>query len=181
MKKLLIVAHPDDEIIWFNPKDFDKIIICFLDRLDNFKMCLARKRVLKRHPLKDKIQCLGLTESGYWKDKARLKEHQENYQKLKELLKTDIAEATEIYTHNPWGEYNHADHILVSEVVRELAACPVYGLDGKEPTTARERFEIEPDIPLYREIKKIYQEEKAWTWVGDFQPEKTLYYYKQNK
>ena len=29
--KILVVAHPDDEILWFNPKRYDKIIIVFGD------------------------------------------------------------------------------------------------------------------------------------------------------
>lgn len=180
IEKLCVVAHLDDECIWFNPESFDKIIVCFLDRLDNFKMTVARKKILQQHPLKDKIVCLGLTESNYWKDKTQLKKHQENYNQVKDLIRADVLEAKEIYTHNPWGEYNHADHILVSEAVREIALCPVYGLDGQVATTARERIEVQPNIELYRRIKKLYQDEKAWTWVGDFQPEKTLYYYKIN-
>ncbi|GAG99008.1 unnamed protein product, partial [marine sediment metagenome] len=32
--KILIVAHLDDELLWFNPQSFDKIIVAFLGRAD---------------------------------------------------------------------------------------------------------------------------------------------------
>jgi len=48
---------------------------------------------------------------------------------LKKLLRDIIAdpEVDTIYTHNPWGEYGHEHHRMVSNVVRQLATR--YGKD----------------------------------------------------
>lgn len=175
--KILVVAHPDDEIIWFNPKGFDKIIICFLDRLDNFAMFLMRKKVLAKHPLKDKIKCLRLTESGYYNDKTQLKEYKANEISLRELLPKELEGATEIYTHNPeTGEYGHSNHILVGQVVKELAQCPVYVLDMLANEKTANRIAVEPDLNFYLQTRQLYQDYQCWTWFGDFYPRSTLYY-----
>lgn len=169
--KLLITAHPDDELLWFNPLAFDKIIICFLERLDRPDISEARRRVLVRHPLKNKMECLKLTESDYWRNKLNLGEHQKNYQELKKLLRPDIKKAEIIYTHNPWGEYkDHTDHIMVSQVVTELAKVPVFAFDGIIPTTARLTHYEKMDLDFYRKVRDLYIEEGAWTWFKDYEP-----------
>lgn len=53
--KYLIVAHPDDEIIWFHPENYDKIVIVFLKREDQPDITRGRQEVKKHHPLKDRI------------------------------------------------------------------------------------------------------------------------------
>ena len=177
--KILVVVHPDDEIIWFNPQMFDKIIICFLDRLDKFTMTVARKRVLFRHPLKDKIKCLELPEPNFYKDSPR---YQEIINQLKELLAKEIEQAEVIYTHDPeTGEYGHEDHKLVGQIVKEIAQCPVYALDMKATSNTPNRIARPPNLPLFYQVRQLYQEENAWTWFGDFYPRHTLYYKKINE
>ena len=174
---ILVVSHPDDEVIWFNPQGFDKIIICFLDRLDSFAMMLARKKVLSKHPLKDKIKCLGITESGYNDNKENLKEHEVSEVELRRLLPEELKNATEIFTHDPeTGEYGHTDHILVGKVVKELAKCPVYVLDLSADANTPDRIAVEPNKELFIQIRQLYQKYKCWTWFGNFHPKTTLYY-----
>jgi LmbE family N-acetylglucosaminyl deacetylase len=179
-KKILCVAHPDDECLWFNPSEFDKIIICFMDRYDNYKVFCGRRKALGQHPLKDKIKCLNITESGYNLNKAKRDAHQKNYKDIVELLKKELKDATEVYTHNSWGEYGHSDHIMVQEAVREVAQCPIYALDGYIPHTGRPRLEKEIDLDLYRQIKDVYERCGAWTWKMDYEPQPRQYYYKVN-
>ena len=180
MTRTLILAHPDDEICWFNPEKFDKIIICFSDRLDSYQTFLARKRVAKRHPLRDKIEYLNLTESGYHFDKSCLPAYEKNREDLRELLK-DKLDADEIYTHDPkTGEYGHADHILVGEVVNEMAKCPVYVLDMGADENTPDRIPMEVNSDLFLEIRRIYKEGGCWTWYGKFYPQNKLYYKKIN-
>jgi len=168
--KLLVVAHPDDEILWFNPQDFNKIIIAFLKRKDNLQVSEGRKRVLERHPLKEKIECLNLTESGYKRDIRNIEAHVENYEKLIAKLKEKILPYDCIYTHNPWGEYVHPEHIQVNNVIIELAKVPVFAFDGITPITSKKRKMEKINLDLYRKIKEIYLTEKAWTWFKDYEP-----------
>jgi len=74
--KALIVAHPDDEIIWFSPQSFDLIIIAFLARHDRPYARYCRELAIAEHPLKDRITLLNIEESGFWKDNSRVHELQ---------------------------------------------------------------------------------------------------------
>ena len=89
MKKYLIVAHPDDEVVWFNPLLYDKIFIAFLDRSDNIDITDGRKKVLKEHTLRNKIICFAIKESNYWRNKNKEKEFKQCYD---ELIKNEAFE-----------------------------------------------------------------------------------------
>lgn len=141
----LLVAHHDDEILWFNPEDYDKIIIVFSGRDDRPWFKEKREKANAEHPLKP--ICWGLTESNFWRDSTKYAEHQRNYEDICRLVK-GLKDATSITTHNANGEYGHADHILVHNAVMDSADCPV---NGKNPI-------------LYRQIKKIYEKHEVWTW-----------------
>ena len=148
--KVLIVAHPDDEILWFNPEEFDRIVIVFLGRLDKKEQGEGRRRALEAHPLKDKIECLGLTESGHWRDKsvAAMERHQHNRVLLERWLHT--VDADEVTTHDAKGEYQHLDHVLVHNACMEILKCKV---NGKDPV-------------LYRKIRQVYVDNNCWTWYS---------------
>lgn len=53
---VLIVAHPDDEIIWFSPVSFDLIVIAFLARHDKPYTKYYRELAIAEHPLYRRIQ-----------------------------------------------------------------------------------------------------------------------------
>src|SRR5258708_39334230 len=59
----LVVAHPDDEILWFSGVlgEVDRIIICFLSSYGNPQIGPARARVRDRYPLKN-VTWLELTD-----------------------------------------------------------------------------------------------------------------------
>ena len=144
--KVLIVAHPDDEIIWFNPAEFDRIVIVFGDFGDG-RSGDGRRKALKEHPLADKILHLNLKESNYWRDGKKIAEHKENYSRLVRFLKS-LESADEVVTHDANGEYGHADHILVHRACMMTLDCSV---NGKDPA-------------LYRKIRKVYEDSGCWTW-----------------
>jgi LmbE family N-acetylglucosaminyl deacetylase len=143
--KALVVAHPDDEILWFNPAEFDLIVIVFGDFGDG-RSGTGRRAAIENHPLKERILHLNLTESNFWRDPRQAQKHEENFEKLCWFLKTLAAD--EVTTHNAMGEYQHADHILVHNACMATLNCPVNGKD--------------PD--LYRRVKKVYQDAGCWTW-----------------
>jgi LmbE family N-acetylglucosaminyl deacetylase len=142
--KILVVAHPDDEVLWFNPALYDKIIIVFSGRTDKPDFKAKREQAISEHPLN--VECWGLTESGYWRDKGKLFEYNQNYIDICERLKT--LEADSIDTHSANGEYGHSDHILVYSAIMDTVNCPV---NGQDPV-------------LYRQIKDIYKRNGCWTW-----------------
>ena len=143
--KILIVAHPDDEVLWFNPEDYDKIYIVFCARDDKPGMGLQRFRAIKEHPLN--VECFYLKESGYHKDKRLKKEYELSRDELITKLK-ELKDITKVTTHDAQGEYGHLDHRLVHDTCMEVFDCKV---NGKNPK-------------MYRKIKKLYQKNLCWTW-----------------
>lgn len=143
-----IVAHFDDECIWFNPEDYDKIVVCFTDRSDIHGFGHKRRLALAEHPLVSKMETLGLVESNYWRDKTKVKDFEDNYDELCEWLEDNIKEGDTVATHDANGEYGHLDHKLVHLACMNTLNCPVNGKDPK----------------LYREIRDVYLRNGVWTW-----------------
>lgn len=147
--RVLVVAHPDDEVIWFDdPDKYDRIIIVFGDFGDErgAEWGNRRRKALAKHPLQDRITHLDIRESNYWRDKEKAEDHTENYNTVCAFLRT--LEADEVTTHDANGEYGHSDHILVHKACMMTLNCPVNGRDPK----------------LYRAIRKVYKDAQCWTW-----------------
>lgn len=187
--KILIVAHLDDEILWFNPFYFDKIYIAFFERDDKPEMNLARLNAIEKHPLKHKISMLKIKESGFWKDKQRYNQYKESKYDLDREISTIFANNTvsEIFTHNPWGEYGHSDHILVNEVVHNIAksCCPIWQpikAVGVEPISPQfDKMIKQPiNIEQFRIIRDIYRSCNAWTWNLKYEPQYEEMYFSRN-
>jgi LmbE family N-acetylglucosaminyl deacetylase len=147
--KLLVVAHPDDEALWFAPEEYDRIIIVFGPRIDNAHCTHGRQQAMAEHPLKDRIWCLELTESNYWQDKSpqNRERYEANAKELRELLKK-LPPPDSVTTHNAMGEYQHLDHVLVHNACMDVFNCPV---NGKSPE-------------MYRKIRRVYERNRCWTW-----------------
>jgi LmbE family N-acetylglucosaminyl deacetylase len=138
---VLVVAHPDDEILWFGSivADVARIVICFRNDPANPGLAAARDRVLDEHPFRDKIVCLGLDETcafgrarwprpettafGLRIVKARkiARAYRLCYRQLEKQLAPMIRDATSVITHNPWGEYGHEEHVLVHRAATSIA------------------------------------------------------------
>ena len=138
-KSILILAHPDDEILWFSSiiDKVDRILLCFCTCDSNKIWTAGRKNVLRDYPL-DNISCLDLHESGAfnmadWKNPVETKygikisatqiserRYQNNYFALIKLLKKEIDGFHNIFTHNPWGEYGNEEHVQIYRVVKKL-------------------------------------------------------------
>ena len=166
--KILIVAHPDDEALWFVPSNFDKIIIVFCDRHDKPLAGDARRMALFEHPLKDRIINLNVPESGYWKDKRRILQFEASKSRSRiklEELRRSLA-VTTVFTHNSTGEYGHDDHILVHNVCKEVFRgeiyCPVFDLHKYA------ELQQTVDQDLYQKIKTVYAKYRVWTWRDDY-------------
>ena len=177
---VLIVAHPDDEIIWFSPLSFDLIVIAFLARHDKPYAKLNRELAIAEHPLNEKIILLNLVESGFWKNSTRIEQYlisrEELYNSLSDLKQR--FSITTIFTHNSKGEYGHDDHILVHEIVTSLF-CEVNIFCPAELDTINYHgnvISVPNDIDFYMKVKAIYIKNKAWTWQHDYVPPAQLYY-----
>jgi len=198
-KRVLVVAHPDDEVLWFSSiaSQVDKVIMCFLG---GSGFTCQRKLAIRNHPL-GAIVSLGLRQSGAfvqadWKspietdvgidivhnDRVR-KRYTENFHALVKLLSPELRDCEEVFTHNPWGEYGHEEHIQIYRAVRTLQDA--FGFDlwvdnycgCRSITLLQEylfgqyaRYETHRIDSLFTEkLKKVYLQHGAWTWQENYE------------
>jgi hypothetical protein len=132
----IICAHPDDEVLFFSSilKDASSVIICFTETQDK-TVTMGRKNIKKFPPLKNYL-FLDLIEpnafnSANWNSPTRSPEgltvsrnkynYVKSYQGIKLKLSKILKFGDTIYTHNPWGEYGHEEHVQVFRVLKELS------------------------------------------------------------
>ena len=63
-KSIIVVSHPDDEILWFSSiiDKVDEVVICFLNQNTRPDWSTGRKQSLSEYPMKN-MSCLGIDES----------------------------------------------------------------------------------------------------------------------
>ena len=220
----IIVAHPDDEVLWFGSviDKVGEILVCYNDVPHNSKMGRDRAQVLADYPLSN-ISSLGVIESdsfqrGNWYEpvlndvglefnkkgrKAKLKKtllsalhltrldrtvqsrkkYSENYHTLIDILRKRLQTTQNVFTHNPWGEYGHEEHVQVFRVLETLQSeigfkLWVSNYCGKDNWNLAQAYISDPDaqrfkLPvnkaLAREIAELYMRNKCWTWFDDWQ------------
>lgn len=201
-RSVLVVAHPDDEILWFGSivEDVGQIIICFLDDPGSSAIGPARRRCLREHPLHDKITCLELSETGtrnqaswphpeiteYGLKTGSNTEEAQTYvrraQELGERLRPLISDAGNVFTHNPWGEYGHAEHVMVHRVVMSIAQRAgttiwhsnyVSGwsqplMETYLPNSGTDYHQNEVDTVAMMKLSQCYRRHGVWTWMDDY-------------
>lgn len=172
---MLVVAHPDDEILWFAGilAQVARLVICYgqSDRVAAHGP--ARRRALSRFPLKQ-MRFLDQDQPGRV-EPAREADLQAA---LAAQLRPDLKGLKGIVSHNPWGEYGHDDHRRVHRVAAGLAA--EQGLEhwvsayvGPQTQTecarilagARVQSQTHAvDPALVAPIRDLYLAEECWTW-----------------
>ena len=102
-----------------------------------------------------------------------------NFSTLIEKLRPILTGATDVYTHNPWGEYGHPEHIQLHRAVTSLQkelgftiwfsnymaplTIPLIRALGPTPLWAAKRPAV-PDVRLARRLRAIYLRHRVWTW-----------------
>jgi LmbE family N-acetylglucosaminyl deacetylase len=194
----VVVAHPDDEALWLSSivGAAGRVVFCFADPFGRPERAAARRLAVAALPLTDVVE-LGIPESGAglsvdWAhprptptgiaivDPAAGERYEANYARLVESLRSALAGVRSVYTHNPWGEYGHAEHIQVHRAVEALQAELGYTVwfsnyVGKSswPLARQlgggacwsERKSLPPDLALARRLKRVYRRYGAWTWT----------------
>ncbi len=198
---ILVVAHPDDEILWFSSvaDKVDEIVFCFNDYPALPALGSGRKQSLANYPLPH-VSTLEIEESGSfsgadWKNpvatpygveivngKEIRQRYQDNFFILKEKLSEKLRPYTNVFTHNPWGEYGHEDHVQVYRVVETLQKrlpfriwCSNYAsnrsvslmfdyFSGFDTSYLR----LPTNLELASTLKALYQKNNCWTWYRDY-------------
>ena len=202
-EEYIVVAHPDDEILWLSSvfEQVSQYHVCFLDANGQLK-AERRNVLLELQPAFD-YKFWGFSEPGSyglvadWRDPVMTPtgvqltdpKIQKIYDRtywdvIAELDKRITDSVSVIYTHNPWGEYGHADHILVYRAVCDFVAQRAatgqnirvvfsnYVSDQTRDLAKRiikdEQIGVvgggAPYLPAARSIMQVYMKHKCWTW-----------------
>ena len=200
-KSILIVAHPDDEALWFTSilDKVDEVVLCFLEVDSNAMWTTGRRKCIDEHPMGN-ISCLGLRESGVfdaanWQRPERTrfgleissknfsdKIYKKNYNQLKRLLQNKLSSYSNVFTHNPWGEYGNEEHVQVYRVVRELQKKHHFTLwfsnycSNKSLNLMLQHISefsssyviLRTNKRLGHRLRNLYRRHDCWTWYDDF-------------
>jgi LmbE family N-acetylglucosaminyl deacetylase len=198
VRTAVVVAHPDDEVLWLSSVlgSAERVLFCFGDVFGRPRTSAARRRAVAALPLPGLIN-LKLPESGGglavdWArprlteagiaiaDGAASERYEANFEALIGSLRTALAGCTAVFTHNPWGEYGHAEHIQVHRAVAALqpelghtiwfsnyVGSASWGLakDIASRPCRTDRRAVVPDVELARKLRGIYRRSGAWTWT----------------
>jgi LmbE family N-acetylglucosaminyl deacetylase len=193
----VVVAHPDDEALWLSSvvASADRIVFGFGEVFDKPRESEARRQAVAALPLSGIVN-LGIPESGAgWKssqvrleltpsairifDATARARYESNYATLLEGLRASLAGCSDVYTHNPWGEYGHSEHIQVYGAVTalqdELGYTVWYSnyVGGRNWTFVRQLAErlswarrsiVKPDVATARKLMRVYRRYGAWTY-----------------
>lgn len=196
----VVVAHPDDEALWLSPaiRGAAKIIFCFGAPFGKPGKAESRRRAVAALTSHYPITDLALPESGAGFDvdwtNARAtaagleiqtpdarKRYEHNFDLLRPLLATSLEGFSDVYTHNPWGEYGHSEHVQVHRVIATLQAQLGFRLwysnyvgPRSWPLARRlaasqhwiECRRLAPDLENAHRLRDVYRNHGAWTWTG---------------
>lgn len=193
----VVVAHPDDEALWLSSivAAADRVVFCFGALFERPRDSEARRQAVAALPLAGIVD-LAIPESGAGFDvdwvqpqataagitiaeAAARRRYETNYERLLAALRGSLAGIEQVYTHNPWGEYGHAEHIQVYRAVAALQEELGFTLlftnyvSGRTWSLARalgprlraaERRVVRPDLAMALRLGRIYKHYGAWTW-----------------
>ena len=199
----LVVAHPDDEVLWFSSivERVGSLVLCYEDCDDYPELGPARRRVLDAYPLsqvsslrlpepcsvslvdwsKPEHDAWGLRLNAPSATMERVERYRRSFQALREGLVERLRGAQAVFTHSPWGEYGHPDHVQVACVVESLRRelgfrllhCG-YIADRTMPLAATTLCQLQSygELPtpsaMATALQALYSAHGCWTWPEDY-------------
>ena len=105
-----------------------------------------------------------------------------NYRRLKLKLRTTLEGVENVFTHNPWGEYGHEDHVQMFRVLDALRDEMRFALWMSNYATERsmplaltylanepgETITRPVDSALCERAADAYREAGCWTWADEW-------------
>jgi LmbE family N-acetylglucosaminyl deacetylase len=194
----VVVAHPDDECLWLSSVlgASTRIVFAFGDPFGRSRMAAARRRAVADLALPGLVD-LAIPESGArlavdWSrprltatgiaitDVAAALRYDANFERLVAALRPVLADCAVVFTHNPWGEYGHPEHIQLHCAVVSLQAELGYTLGFSNYIGCRswplaqelgriscrtQRRVLPTNQALARRLMAVYRRHGAWTWT----------------
>ncbi len=204
IRNALVVAHPDDEALWFSSvlADVERLVICFSEIRSFPGWTRGRREAFGRYPFTG-LTVLGLCESevfngadwhspelapygmvvgrhGETLPGFNATRYRENFEILCARLRTVLVGCERVYTHNPWGEYGHEEHVQVYAAVKvvqaELGFEMVWSnyVSNKSWRLMLARAQcagitMQPTRPdIADTLQRLYSTAGCWTWYEDY-------------
>jgi len=201
-RSIVIVAHPDDEILWLSSvlDKANKVVFCFQDCATVPLLGPGRARLLAEYPLKNVLN-LGIEEAlsfntADWERPRRTDygihilrnsrvraRYESNFRKLVNQLAPLLSGYRNVFTHNPWGEYGHEDHVQVYRALKTLQPMSDFAIwfsnycSQKSATLMLEHISgfssdyitLPTNVELARMLRDLYRKHGCWTWYNDYQ------------
>ena len=206
-RSILVVAHPDDEVLWFSSvlEKVGKVVVCFLDVPSRPDWSQGRRESLRKYPRKDVIS-LGLMESevfagAAWPDPLpaeyglvvkpspgsmpgfSAERYKQNFELLRCRLRSELAGCRDVFTHNPWGEYGHEEHVQVFRAVDSIReelgfrlwfsnyfSNKSHGLMVRYMAEIDSgHFSLKTRPALGKRLQLLYSRNGCWTWYSDYE------------
>lgn len=201
---VLVVAHPDDEALWFSSvvRRVSRVVIAYeaCDELPD--LAEGRRAAASDYPLTTAAflrrpePCslghvdwdnpeptdYGMALNGLGSRDADVR-YRNAFEVLRDDLLTFVSGASDVFTHNPWGEYGHPDHVQLSRVVTTLGAELGFRthfssyvsprsmrLASKFIPSLRTAAVLETDRSFAERLKAKYVEHGCWTWHDAYVP-----------
>lgn len=109
--------------------------------------------------------------------------YDQNYHALRHELKGRLNGYKNVFTHNPWGEYGHPEHIQIYRAVKDLQNELKFSLWFSNYCSNKsfalmmdyisgfdtEYFTFRTDTILAKTIKNLYKKNGGWTWYDDWE------------
>lgn len=202
---VLVVAHPDDEILWFSSvlEQCKRVIVCFgPSARHNESWDPGREALIDSYPLSKakflKVRQSEAFQSFNWRrptvspaGELSLRRpdarYAENSQQLLALLRRELECERVVFTHNPWGEYGHEEHVQVFNAVSALRDSADFDMFVNSYTSNRSHALMlrslkwladdrigqshivrSTDAELAVKFKQLYLDHGCWTWMEDY-------------
>ncbi len=108
--------------------------------------------------------------------------YKKNYNLIYDRLKSILTPDMNVFTHNPWGEYGHEDHLQVYRVVEHLRQeigfkqwmsnyCSERALPLAMTYFHNEEvkyFQVPVDKRFSNTVADVYHKHGCWTWAKDW-------------
>ena len=173
----MVMAHPDDEIIFGWPMLVDRlatsILICSNDA-DNpdRQWCRHRSEALMELAESLNIPAHSL---GYSSEFYKLPTRDEQLKEMMDDVTANLdPNADAIFTHNPWGEYGHLDHIVIHMAVQSIGKPVIFtdifipsnwmNLKFAPKTGFSSLCHAVNDLTFYQYCQSFYLKHNVWTW-----------------
>ena len=200
-KSAIVVAHPDDEVLWLSSvlNHADKIIFCFNDYPEEPALGIGRTKAINDYPLTNTVT-LNIEEAAVFnkadwdtpnetsfgleisRDKTAREKYEKNYSKIFQMLSSMLIGFKNVFTHNPWGEYGHEDHVQIYRIIKELQKkmgfdiwhsnyCSNHSMNlmmNHISGFSSNYISLPIDIELAITISDIYKKYGCWTWYKDY-------------